>query len=190
MAAFESFHWLIPPPVTATGKIPLLSRSGQKLLSITRPDPIYWYVSVAIPVVDSPCHESQKRHYRFGHGPLTQSDSCKSTGLSAEGTDGERVMCHLFCTEVRTLYVHSPEYTRSSIWRPPLLPYHLVGPLLCASHSQCRVQRHYYDIHWNGVRTPVIRITGKEVAPSISIENTSNSSSPLSTDYYQESSLL
>lgn len=82
---------------------------------------------------------------------------------------------------MRTLYVHSPEYirvVRSSIWRPPLLQCHLVGPLLCASHSQCRVRRHHYDIHRNGVRTPVIRITGKEVAPSISIENPSNPSSP------------
>lgn len=69
-------------------------KKKKKKVSITRPDPIYWLVVAAIPVSDSLCHESQKRHYRFQHGPLTRFDSCKSTGLSAEGTDGERVRCH------------------------------------------------------------------------------------------------
>lgn len=55
-----------------------------------------------------------------------------------------------------------------------------------ASHSQDRVWRHYYDIHRNGVRTPVIRITGKEVAPSISVENPSNPSTPFNGLLFRE----
>ena len=73
----------------------------------------------------------------------------------------------------------------SSIWRP-LHYFSIIWLALCASHSQYRVWRHYYDIHRNGVRTPVIRITGKEVAPSISVENPSNPSTPFNGLLFRE----
>lgn len=139
MAALVSFHWLIPPSVNATGKIPTPKPIGAKY-AVHHPSRsnllVYSGSHVGVPVSDSPCHESPTRHYRFGRGPLTRSDSCERVrGCQRKRLDGKRVRYSL-CIR-RTAYGVCTEYIR--VVRSTLTQYNmetspptmwLVGPPL------------------------------------------------------------
>lgn len=184
MAAFVSFHWLIPvrerdgknpTPKPIGAKITVHHPSGSNLL-------VCFWLSVGIPVGDSPCHESPTRHYRFGHGPLTRSDSCENTGLSAEGIDEERVRCHFVYGGLRMYRIHTDcmEYVvllHSTPYDMETSPLQLFRWFFLALSGPSEAQDGAILWHTPGTDT-CHSDHWKEVAPSITIENPSNSSAP------------